>query len=240
MHSVNEKKSAFLGFEFTFLPGFARFIYERCLDEFVWFVVSCSFELKLPILKHLSAYRREDLFKVSLDSNRKLLMAVFNDEVSNFLEETQRLWLENQLPVITTEKVLAEDITLSSFIRRKAFRQFLPQFSNDGPMWLKIMQEVDQFTVVLDSALLNTFIRLQQKEIRDANTALQQREQQLLEAQSIGNIGSFDWDLTEGTSTYSPQVYSIFDLHNEYTQGLGVVHVVYTSCRSRPRSASAR
>ena len=154
MHPVNAKKSGYLDFEFTFLPGFARFVYERCLGDFVRFIVSNSYELNLPILKHLSGYTREELFRISFESNRKLLMAIFNDDVANYLAEAQKAWVENQLPVITAGKVLAEDITLSSFIRRKAFRHFLPQFSNDGPTWLKVMQEVEELTVVLASSLL--------------------------------------------------------------------------------------
>jgi signal transduction histidine kinase len=220
MHEVKEKKSAFLDFEFTFLPGYARFIYERCLDEFVRYSVSTSYELNLPILKHLTGYTREDVFKLSLESNKRLLAAIFDGDVDNYLLETQRTWLENLLPTITKEKVLAEDITLSSFIRRKAFRHFLPQFSNDGPTWLKVMQEVDQLTVIVDSSLFNTLIQLQQKEISDANVALHQREEQLLEAQSIANCGSFDWNLREGTSTYSPQVSIILDLGDEPREGL--------------------
>jgi len=49
-----------------------------------------------------------------------------------------------------------------------------------------------------------------QKEI---SQALELREAQLLEAQSIAHIGSFDWDITgEKSTTNTPEIYKIFEL----------------------------
>ncbi|HWA34948.1 MAG TPA: PAS domain-containing protein, partial [Cyclobacteriaceae bacterium] len=39
-----------------------------------------------------------------------------------------------------------------------------------------------------------------------------QRERELLDAQEIGQIGSFEWDFTGKRSNYTPQVYKIFEM----------------------------
>ncbi|MEJ0057258.1 MAG: hypothetical protein WDN75_17350 [Bacteroidota bacterium] len=84
-------------------------------------------------------------------------------------------------------------------------------YTTDVVKFTKIMEEVDRFTMVQDVTLFNIFIKLQQDRINEANVALQRREHELLEAQDIGQIGSFEWDLTGKQSFYTPQIFKIFE-----------------------------
>jgi PAS domain S-box-containing protein len=53
---------------------------------------------------------------------------------------------------------------------------------------------------------------------KETAKALARREQQLLEAQSISKIGSYEWDLLTDTSTHSPELAKIFENHT----GVGI------------------
>lgn len=48
---------------------------------------------------------------------------------------------------------------------------------------------------------------------KETAKALAKREQQLLEAQAISKIGSYEWDLLTDTSTHSPELEKIFENH---------------------------
>lgn len=56
--------------------------------------------------------------------------------------------------------------------------------------------------------------------------AVEKREQQLLEAQNIARLGSFDWELTSGHTEYTPEMRNIFETEQPqgYEQMLERVH----------------
>lgn len=47
---------------------------------------------------------------------------------------------------------------------------------------------------------------------KETAIALEKREQQLLDAQAIAHIGSFEWNIQDNTSTYSVEIIRIFEL----------------------------
>jgi PAS domain S-box-containing protein len=52
---------------------------------------------------------------------------------------------------------------------------------------------------------------------KETALALQKREQQLLEAQALAHIGSYEWNMKENYSVNTPEVYKIFEMdHNEH------------------------
>ncbi|MCZ2497929.1 EAL domain-containing protein [Xylophilus sp. Kf1] len=52
-------------------------------------------------------------------------------------------------------------------------------------------------------------LRREADDLQRVNHLLQQTAQALKEAQTLGHIGSWEWDLTTGTSTWSPELYRI-------------------------------
>lgn len=63
----------------------------------------------------------------------------------------------------------------------------------------------------------------QEKEVA---LALEKRERQLLEAQALAHIGSYEWNFMENTSTNTPEVYRIFEMQDEqkFEEFLSNVH----------------
>lgn len=61
---------------------------------------------------------------------------------------------------------------------------------------------------------------------KETALALQKREHQLLEAQALARIGSYEWNMKENKSTNTPQVYEIFGMSHDqkYEEFLSYVH----------------
>lgn len=61
---------------------------------------------------------------------------------------------------------------------------------------------------------------------KETALALEKREKQLLEAQSIAHIGSYEWDIEANYSTNTDEVFRIFEMSGEqhYEQFLSYVH----------------
>lgn len=62
---------------------------------------------------------------------------------------------------------------------------------------------------------------------KETALALQKREQQLLEAQALAHIGSYEWNILEGNSINTPEVYKIFELdeHQHFEEFMTHVHM---------------
>lgn len=203
------------------LPLYAAYLLNDRLDEFVRILYKISLELDIPLLKHFSGVEEEEIIRLSTDGTIKLLTALKDNAPSAYIEESKNNWLQNQLPVITKTDVLADDIGLINYARRKAFRELLLDYTGDTEKCLKIIDETDRFILSMESILYKTYLNIQQENLSKANAQLQKREEQLLEAQDLGKIGSFEWDLTGNRqSSYTPEVFKIFEF--EKTSNLEV------------------
>ncbi len=213
---------------FIHLPKYANFILTQRIEYFVRRIVEYSFEVDLPLLRHPAWVSRDDLVTLSMTSNRALLEALATNDIAGYINYAKENWLANMLPVVAREQILSDDITLVSHIRRTVFLEMLAEYSTDPNEWALIMKEIDRFTVMMDSTLLNTYLLLQQNRIEEVGRALKGRESDWLEAQAIGKIGSFEWDLIANESHNSPQCLAIFEITDDATYPLekfiGYVH----------------
>jgi hypothetical protein len=70
---------------------------------------------------------------------------------------------------------------------------------------ITLADEIDSFLMGSTTASINTYIEILKEEI-------QRHEKQLLEAQAISKMGSFDWNVNSGRSVNSPQIFEIFEM----------------------------
>ncbi|HEY0031589.1 MAG TPA: ATP-binding protein [Bacteroidia bacterium] len=199
---------------FEYLPAFADFLLKHKLDEFVKASLFFSKEEGLSLLNHLAAsFSDEQLIAIGKGSSSELLLAVSHNDSASYIANSMKKWKENQLIIIDQGDIAAEDITLTAFIRRKIFRSLLNAYSTSDELQLKILEEVDRFTTQTELLSYSAYIEIQQKKLSLKNEELLQREAQLLEAQTIAEMGSFLWDMTDSSkSVYTPQVMKIFGM----------------------------
>ncbi len=190
--------------KFKHFPDFAAFILENHLEDFVETKIRFSKEEEIPLLNFLNKHVDEELLGVTHTSSIEFLNAFIHNRIEEFLEKSSRDYESNVLPLFESETVLAEDITLVSLIRRRVFRKMLPLYTNDMGLYADIMEELDLFMTKSEQALFRIFIRLQEEKLGLVNKDLAQRHEDLLEAEEIGEMGSFRWNIQEQTAKISP------------------------------------
>jgi signal transduction histidine kinase len=209
---MNNTKEHIVDLHLTALPGFAAYLLKDRLHDFVKTLYQISLSLDIPLLKYFSGMEEKEIIRLSTEGNIKLLTAIKNNTISDYIEESKNNWLRNQLPIITKTDVIADDIGLINYARKKAFRELILDYTTNAQERLKIIDEIDRFTLSLDAILYKTFLSIQQEKLQDSNAQLKKREDELLEAQDVGKIGSFEWDLTgKKKSSYTPEVFKIFE-----------------------------
>jgi signal transduction histidine kinase len=191
--------------QYTVLPAFSKFLLENHLDELVEEQIKLSYEIKLPLLQHLQHFSHEQLIEFSKISQTELLTYLADNKGRQLIEEGLKKWIQDQLEIVGKFDLQAEDITLLNFIRGKSFRQFIPLFTSDVKCAIQLIDELDHFLLDSTTAATNTYMFLLKDEIA-------KHESELLEAQSIAHIGSFEWDIEKQESSNSPEVYNIMEV----------------------------
>lgn len=209
MYKVNELTKKQEKLDFTLFPDYAGFLLREKLKEFSAAMLKISREEKIPVLNYFETLSEEQIVSVSIETSKEILWYLAENKAWDYIIINQQNWAENQLPyLLQTENIVAEDVAKLSFIRRKVFRQFLPDFTAEHSQWCRIMEEVDRFTTAQEESSINTLIIWNQKK-------LQECDRQLSETQEITSLGTFDWDLQGTNSFCSPQLKKIFDFDDK-------------------------
>ena len=213
-------------FYLNYLPEYARFLIQNYLEEFVALSITLSREEEVPLLKYFSSYSDADFFSLAKKSNSDLLSLLEANNLQQYINKSTAEYVNNLLPTILREDILAEDITLISLVRRKAFRNFLHLFAKDQNHFNHVMEDVDRFTAATEVATFNAYIHIQQEKINKINQEVEARAEQLLEAQQLAGMGSFFWDIKEGTnSSYTQSALQIFGITGPTSMHAFMQHV---------------
>ncbi|MEI6945631.1 ATP-binding protein [Paraflavisolibacter sp. H34] len=190
---------------YQLLPAFARHLQEHRLEEVARQQLVLAREVELPALKLLAAYSDEQLVERIRHSMQEFLGLLAEGKATELIELSLERWKADQLEIIGKFELLAEDIYLINYIRQRAFRLFIPEFTTDIETVLDLVDELDSFFTGSTTAATNTYIGMLKDRIA-------RHEQELLDAQRIARMGSFELDLQTGQSNSSPEVYRIFDI----------------------------
>lgn len=209
---MNSTKEHIVEIHLVHLPAFADFLLTEKLEAFVKTLYKIGTELDIPLLKFFAGMPEQDIIRMSKEGNMLLLNSIKNNSVADYIDHSKNNWLKNQLPIITKTDVIAEDISLINFARKRAFREYLASYTTDVGLTIKLVDEIDQFVLNLETALFKTYLAIQHEKLTESNAQLKKRENELLEAQDLGKIGSFEWDLTGNkNSSFTPEVFKIFE-----------------------------
>ena len=183
---------------FTYLPAYAKFLLNNKLYDFVLKMIELSRKVHLPLMKALQSFTEEQLIELSTTNVKNSLIFLSENKAGELIESSIRTWQNNEIPVIAKEEVVANDVTLVSFMRRKAFRDFLHCYTNDFSIFRNIMEEVDEFTTEYETATLNILLNSQQNLYK--------------QTQTIAHIGNWVWDLRTNRLIWSEELYNIYEL----------------------------
>jgi len=184
--------------DFKCFPAYAQFILDNKLQEFALTTLRLSREMNLPLLKLFKTYSEEQLVQLSVHQIKETLKMIAANKAKECIEDSLQKWKNNELPFASREAIVADDITLQSFIRRKVFRDFLHSYTSDMNLFSRIMEEVDVFVLESETAYLNVLLDLQQNLYK--------------QAQSLAHIGNWLWDLQNDKLIWSDELYKMYEL----------------------------
>jgi len=196
---------------FVQLPAFTRWLLNNHFKEFLYDQLQLSFKVKIPLLERLQHFTEEQLLEIGQAGGIELLTYLANQQQQEYMQLSLDRYLADQLEIIGKYDLVAEDITLLNFVRSKIFRKYIPLYTSDVSITLQIIDELDIFLTGINTAALNIYIYLLKEQIA-------WHETNLLEAQEIAVMGSFEQDLVKKTSTGSPMLGQIFGLDGPVKQ----------------------
>ena len=215
-----------IGLDFKYTPEFAAYILHNKLDAFVQELQRRYIESDIPLRHLFKSIAEEQRRALLVASVREMLGLLAANNAEKYIRQSIATWLNNEIPEITKEQIHAHDIALVNYVRSAVLRQFISEYTSDQCVWQHLVDELHRFSVVFDSETFTSYLEVQREEIQKINKELRRREQQLLEAQEIGQVGSFDWDLVGTQTSITPQTHQIFGvgLSGSLTDFLHHVH----------------
>jgi PAS domain S-box-containing protein len=185
-------------FNFKYLPDYANFLLQYKLSAFAQQQLNFSRALNLPLLKYFKEFSEEEIIQLGIKESRVLLTSLAGNKAREFIEQSLKRWQDDQLPMISRDQIILEDVALLNLIRRKAFGVLISQYTSDVNVLISIMSEVDEFTVAQDTISYQKLFSLQQSLYR--------------EAQALSGVGNWVWDLKTNTIIWSEELYRIYGL----------------------------
>lgn len=139
-------------FKFQYLPDYAKFLLENKMDEFVTVGIRFCRELDLPMMRPLSKISEQQLLELSRESNKEILTGLSQNNIVPFIEKNLSNFVGNTIndskgqKLLDKTEVVAEDIILAFYIRRKLFSFFLHSYTPNAVVHTLIAAEVDYYT----------------------------------------------------------------------------------------------
>jgi PAS domain S-box-containing protein len=204
--------------KFTALPGFARFVRENHLRTYIQEQLNFSREVDLPLLKLFAHFTDEEMIAMSIDAHGSFLDAAADNRLKDRLEHDLNTWMSDELGLLRREDVSAEDITLGTYVRKKALTRFLPLYTTDLHTATTIIHEIDEFSVIADTASTNLYLDMlrekiggQLKKEREITAELRESKENLVKAQELAAVGQWSWDLESDKIAWSDMLYRIYE-----------------------------
>jgi hypothetical protein len=200
-------------FQFNYLHDYANYLLENKIQEFVTVGIRFSREADLPLLKPLSKFSEQELVNLSMESNRHMLQALAKNNIAGHIEENSNKWIANTLQVIDKDDVMAEDLTLAFYVRRKLFTYFLDAYTKNVVLQKFIIAEVDVYTTQEELISYNIYLKMQQEKVAVMTREIAFQREILLEAQALGGLGSFSINFKDQEkSIFTPEYKKIFEM----------------------------
>jgi signal transduction histidine kinase len=202
---------------FRILSGFSRFVLTQKLEEFVSLLISYSRKAQSKTVQKI--LEKSDLEQQVFNSANEFLYMLSQNQHAEYVFKSIEKWEDDRLYSVTKYEIEAEDIIEINNIRQSSLFDLASDFCDTKSQLCVLHKEINEFFSFFNKKLFAAYNRLFRQK-------LQSSEEQLLEAQSIAQVGSFRWDLNNPAKESSPQLRRILetDKAQTFTEFLQHVH----------------
>jgi PAS domain S-box-containing protein len=155
-------------YEYKHLPGFAQFILENHLNEFVQEQLDLSFRFNIPLVVSLrQRFSDSQLFELSKTSSVEYLTYLKDNQAYEQISLSTEKWINDQLEIIDKFQVTGQDITLISYVRQQAFRKFIPLYSSEVQQALQLSTEIDTLILGTNTTSIDVYVNILKDKIEE-------------------------------------------------------------------------
>ncbi|MDB5197208.1 MAG: hypothetical protein JWP88_1579 [Flaviaesturariibacter sp.] len=145
---------------FASLPAYARYLLTERIDELVRLQRRLSIDYEMPLVQAFVGLPEEEQHCIGVKYATELLSMLSENKAKEHIQNSISNWKANTFPLIDKYTVAAEDITKMTFIRKKAFLQFLPEYTTEPAEMLAVIEELDAYLMHFELASSSVLIEL--------------------------------------------------------------------------------
>ncbi|HEX8549797.1 MAG TPA: PAS domain-containing protein [Cytophagaceae bacterium] len=186
-----------------YLSKYADFLLQNYIDDIAAAEYAKSVEVNVPLLKLFSHLSEREMLALTKKSIGDYLFQIVNGQAVGAFLQSMEDWRADRLPGAPRDKITVSDIVLLHNVRKHTLLHFMPCYTSDVNEVINILKEIEDYYTYQEKLSIQTFVELQEERLNE-------REQQLIQAQEIGQIGSFNWDFVNDRAVCSIELYRIF------------------------------
>ena len=154
-------------YQYRHLPGFAGFILNDHLEEFVQEQLELSFRLNIPLLTSLrQRFSNAALLELSRSTSTDYLVYLKENRAFEQIKDSGEKWMNDQLDIIGKFQVTGQDITLINHVRQQAFRKLIPFYTKDVQEALELSAEIDTLMLGTITTSIDIYVNILKDKIQ--------------------------------------------------------------------------
>lgn len=217
-----------LNLHFDALPGYASFLLNEKLEAYMRHNLQTARDIQFPLLKFFEHLGEEELMALSRQNLTVFFTYLVENRAAEQVNDSLEQWRNNMLPLIDKGQIVADDISLTGILRKLSFSHFLPEYTSDLRLAIKILAELDMLNTAAELESYRLFLNIQREKIEQGYNDLEERDRLYKQSQALTHIGNWTW-LAAGKITWSDELYRIYGLEPQseelsFERFIGLIH----------------
>lgn len=149
------------------LPQFARYILDQKLEEYIELQVRLLADLNVPVMTFLSRLSKDQIFSLSRQSAEEFLSYLSRNEAQNLIDISAKRWVSNEMPQLDQSEIVADDIIMIPYTRKKIFLHFMPGYCQSTGQMIELMDEVSFFFAISTTTFNRIYIDIYRNKLKE-------------------------------------------------------------------------
>lgn len=223
------------GVEILYLKDYAHFLFHNHLTDLAKQELVSKRELEQPLLKYLTHLTDEEFLKILERRLVVFLKHMMEGKGNEDIEKGISDWKSDQLAELSKLQVTATDIAIEYGARKKTLLKFLPIYTDNLDLALKIINEIVDYYTFREKKSIEAYTDIQKEEAdriiqsqKETELKLLVNERRLKESQRMAELGNWEMEANSGINIWSEELYRIFGLPYKHIMSLKDITALMT------------
>jgi PAS domain S-box-containing protein len=196
------------------LDQFAAFLLGKHLCRFVQLSIEFAKNANTALWRQLKQVPEKELFDQEMENSKRFLSAIAHGTFREYTDAEVNKYVNNKLDFIEKDQLLFSDVIHVFNIRKRVFNRFVSENMPRVDLALKLVDQMDELFANAEITVLSACIQYQEECLQKANQELLVRQEHLLQAEEMAEMGSFIWNMKTNESIKSPGVDRILPIED--------------------------